>query len=41
MRAFIMAVVALVGLSYAAYYGLEEIGFTTEAQTSSPGVRLD
>ncbi len=41
MRAFVIAVVALVALSFAAFYGLGEVGFTTEAQTSSPGVRLD
>ncbi|MEM9247946.1 MAG: hypothetical protein AAGB05_04520 [Pseudomonadota bacterium] len=41
MRAFIMACIALVALSFGAYYGLGEIGFTTQSQTSSPGVRLD
>lgn len=41
MKAFVFACIALVALSAAAYYGLEEVGLTTEAQTSSPSVRLD
>lgn len=41
MKAFVFACIALVGLSIGAYYALGEMGFTTESQTSSPGVRLD
>lgn len=41
MKAFVLACVAMVGLSLGAYYALGEIGFSTEAQTSGPDVRLD
>ncbi|MEM1428961.1 MAG: hypothetical protein AAGG09_05855 [Pseudomonadota bacterium] len=41
MKAFLFACLALVGLSVGSYYALEELGMSTEAETSSPSVRLD
>ncbi|MEL6205313.1 MAG: hypothetical protein AAFR47_08385 [Pseudomonadota bacterium] len=41
MRAFILACVALVAISWGANFGLNELGFSAEEQGSSPSVRLD
>ena len=41
MRAFLTAVLAIAVISVVAWYGLEEIGFSTAQETASPNVRLD
>ncbi len=42
MRAFLLAVLAIVFISAGAWYVLDEaIGFSTAEDTASPNVRLD
>jgi hypothetical protein len=42
MKAFVLACLATVAISVGANFALQEMGFSTEAQTTSPAnVRLD
>jgi hypothetical protein len=41
MKPMMLAFVATAVISVGAYFVLGEVGVTTEAQTSSPSVRLD
>ncbi len=41
MRAMILAFLAIAVIAVGAWYGLEEIGFSTAEETAGPNVRLD
>lgn len=41
MKPFLAAVLAIVALSFGAYYGLNELPFSSEEQFSTNNVRLD